>query len=303
MEAVIRQAKIHKQLMNNYDNGAQLESGYDYERWTRKTEDLIKQHVSIDEAKRFREVVNQPYNVFRHSETTRISLFYDSIQAFLNSLIGGILSYEIEVNPLALQAKRKRVLYKLYDLAPHDKLGSVIVSDLATAVGMEYQETNRILEYWQRKGLVRDGGSDESVRLEPHAIDEIEESRRTGKETKHIPATTIYYTDNRINIAGHNSGQVMAGNEGVQTLSQPLAEILPQLSAFIESVRTATFLDRADAVHDLEKVYELAQKEQTEGTWKRIQTKLTAAKTTMEIAGYGYNSLPYWAAIWKFFFG
>jgi hypothetical protein len=302
LDIVVQQGKRHQQIMEEYEGGSHHEARYNYERWVTKTEELIRQHVSLEEAQRFSEVVNQSYNVFRHGKGFELVLFYDSVQAFLLGLMRGIVSNHIEVNPAALQSKRKLVLYKLYEMAPDDKIGDVIVSDLATALGMGYQEVNNILEYWQRKGMVRDGSFDASTRLEPYAIDEIEEARRTGKATKHIPETTIYYTDNRINIGGDNSGQVMAGNQGTQNMGQPTGEIISQLGEFIKAVRALDFPDKDDAVRDLEKAKELSSGENAETKWKLIQAKLASAKTAMELAGYAHTALPYGMAIYDYFF-
>lgn len=302
MDVVSQQGKRHMQLMLNYENGQQLEAGYDYQRWKIKTEELLRQHIGVEEAERFLNIYKRPYNVFRHGEAEQLSIFYEEVQAFLLGLFRGIMSNSIEVNPAALQSKRNLVLYKLYELAPDDKMGDVIVDELANALGMQYHEVNNILEYWQRKGMVRDGNFDAATRLEPYAIDEIEESQKTKKSTRHIPYTTINYIDNRVTIHGDNLGQAQAGNNATQNMTnQPIGEILPKLAAFIEAVKQADFPDKDDAVRDLEKVHELAQLEQTEGTWQRIQTKLTAAKTTMEIAGFVFKTHPYWPAIADFF--
>src|SRR6266436_6770704 len=60
-----------------------------------------------------------------------------------------------------------------------------------------------------------------------------------------------------------------------------------------------------DVMRDLEVALEVAKLNPNataaDGTWKRIQAKLTAAKTTMEIAGLAYASYPHWPAIWDYF--
>jgi DNA-binding MarR family transcriptional regulator len=306
MDIVTQQGKRHMQLMQNYENGQQLEAAYDYQRWQLKTEELLRQYISVEEAKRFLNIIHRPYNVFRHDEVEELYLFYDEVQAFLLGLLRGIMANQIEVNPAALQSKRYRVLRKLYDMVPNNKHGDIIVSDLATALGMDYHEANRILLYWEDKGMVH-SPSDESVALTPYAIDEIESTiQHPNKGTKHFSPTVINYTDNRISIGGDNSGQVLAGNQGSQTMHSPISEILPKLAEFIKAVKEAEFPDKDDVVRDLEKAQELAHANPNvtpkEAVWKRIQGKLEVAKTTMEIVGFAYNSLPYWPMIWKYFF-
>lgn len=300
MDIVAQQGKQHMQLMQNYENGQHYEAAYDYQRWIKKTEELLRQYVSEEEAKRFSGIVHQQYNVFRYGEDDELHLFYDEVQAFLLGLLRGIMSYQIEVSPAALQAKRYRVLRKLYDLAPNDKHGDVIVSDLANALGMQYQEVNRILLYWEEKNMVY-SPSDESVALTAPAIDEIESTiQHPNRGTKHFPPTIITYNDNSVTVHG-NAQNVIGGQNNTQNINQPLSEILPKLAELIAAVRQADFPDREEVVQELEKVQALAEGEQNEGTWKRIQSRLNVAKTSMEIVGFAYKTLPYWPMIWDYF--
>lgn len=97
------------------------------------------------------------------------------------------------------------------------------------------------------------------------------------------------------------------GIQNVQINNQPVSEILPQLSSFIEAIKKESFDDKDDVIKDLEVALEVARSNPDakagDSVWKRIQTKLTAAKTTMEIAGLAYASYPHWPAVWEFFFG
>jgi hypothetical protein len=277
-----------------------------YKRWRELTEKLITENIGRDEANKFKRI-KQAGRLMPAIQ--KFDYEVAKLRDFLVVLAEGVLDGSIELNPVALQSKRYHVLRKLYEMAPNDKHGDIEVGKLAQALGMQYHEANRILLYWQDKGMVR-SPSDESVALTPYAIDEIETTIQfPDRPTEHFSTQVINYTDNRITIHGDNIGQAQAGNNAVQyiNINQGISEILPKLTDLINAVKQADFPDKEDVVRDLEKAHELALANPDitpkEGIWKRIQGKLDVAKTTMEIAGYAYTSLPYWPVIWKFFFG
>ena len=80
-----------------------------------------------------------------------------------------------------------------------------------------------------------------------------------------------------------------------------MGDILPKLAEFISEVRKADFIDKEDAIRDLEKAYELAQGQLNSGVWERIQSKIKSAETTMKLAGYAYSAYTHWPAIVEFF--
>lgn len=104
-------------------------------------------------------------------------------------------------------------------------------------------------------------------------------------------------------------GGVQHGSGNIQNISvannQTVSEILPQLAALIESIRAEEFPDKDDVVRDLVKAHEVALANpgatSKESAWARIGTKLTAAKTTMELAGYVIATHPHWPQIIEFF--
>jgi hypothetical protein len=208
--------------------------------------------------------------------------------------------------PETPEQKRFRVLKTLYDMAPHDKHGMVIVDELAKELGMAYQEANRILIYWEEKGLVH-SPTDESVALTARAIDELEEKiRNPGKPTEHFPAT-INIIDYSVKIIGDVSGNIQGGQSNTQKVisNEPISSILPQLTALIKTVKAEEFPDKDDVVRDLEQAHQVAitnpDATSSDGVWARITTKLTAAKTTMELAGFVIKTYPYWPQVLDFF--
>src|SRR5205085_3565823 len=193
--------------------------------------------------------------------------------------------------------KEYRVLHQIYDMGGPNHMGWVDIQDLFRELGMDNNEVNEILiDLDERKSLIE--GLDQVVKMKPAGIEEIEATMQnpSGATMNFPPYIVNNYTTN---IGGHNYGGIQQNTtDSTQTITlisnQPIGEILPKLVELIQAVRQSDFPDKEDAVADLEKAHQLAQGEQSEGKWKRIQAKLNAAKTTMELAGLAYKSLPYW---------
>ncbi|MEK6279366.1 MAG: hypothetical protein AABN95_03355 [Acidobacteriota bacterium] len=185
------------------------------------------------------------------------------------------------------EEKERRVLQKHYDERDRHPRG-IHPDELAAALDMELRDVQEIILELDNKKWI--GGSDEVSWILPAGIKEIE-------KLPEQPAQNI------VQFYGPNTGSVQIGSHQTQNISynQPISEILPKLAELIAAVRQRDFEDKDEVVADLERVQSLAQGEINEGTLKRIQTKLTAAKTTMEIVGLAYQSLPYWPLIWGFF--
>jgi hypothetical protein len=305
LDIIRQQGKRHQQIMEQFESGSQHEAKYNYERWIKKTEELLKQYVSVEEAERFSEVVNQPYNIFRYGKGFELVHHYDSVQAFLLGLMRGIVENNIEVNPAALQSKRKLVLHKLYALAPEQKMGFVEVSVIAEALEMAFDEVRDVFRYWESKHFVEMthevDAQYELVKLTRQGIDSLE--LPPDKNTS--PSTNITY-HNTVHVGGNITGPFQQGTkDSVQNTSlvnESIREMLPKLGEFIEAVKALDFPDKEDAVRDLEKVKELSSGENPESKWKLIQAKLTSAKTVMELSGYAYTALPYGVAVFDYFF-
>jgi hypothetical protein len=133
--------------------------------------------------------------------------------------------------------------------------------------------------------------------MEIRAIDSLGQShQREGGDTYHTNINTVH------GAAHIGSG----GTQNIQVNNQLVSEIIPQLAAFVEAIKKETFDDKDDVIRDLEVALEVAKSNpaatSNDGTWKRIQAKLTAANTTMEIAKLTYATHPFWPTIWAFFF-
>lgn len=185
------------------------------------------------------------------------------------------------------EEKERRVLQKLYDERERHPRG-INPDELAAALDMELRDVHEVISELDDKKWT--GGTDEVSWISPAGMKEIEK----------LPQQPI---QNIVHFHAPNTGPVQIGSNQTQNISynQSLTEILPKLADLIAAVRAQEFEDKDEVIADLEKVQSLAQGDFNEGTLKRIQTRLTAAKTTMEIVGLAYQSLPYWPLIWAFF--
>ena len=206
--------------------------------------------------------------------------------------------------PETLEQKRFRVLKTLYDIAPNDKHGMVVIFELAKQLGMNVQETNRILLYWEQKGMVS-YPANEAVTLTPAAIDELEEKiNHPTKPTQHFPST-ITYIDNSVNIDGGVTGNVIGGQGNTYNTitNESITAILPKLAEFIAEIRTTQFPERHEVVRDLEKVYEVAQQGKISvEIWELLQAKIRSAEAVMKVAGIAYKTYTHWPVIADFFY-
>ncbi len=197
------------------------------------------------------------------------------------------------------RSKERRILQKLYDERERRYTNPHEPEELARELNLDLRETQDIVIELERKGLTE--GNDQAPWIVGPGMEAIESGDQQPG------ASSISYNTN---IYGDNKGNIAQGGQGHnQTVinNQPISEILPKLAELIAAVRQADFPDKDDVVRDLEKAQELAianpNATPIEGVWKRIQGKLDVAKTSMEIVGFGYNSLPYWPLVWNFFFG
>jgi len=272
-----------------------------YERWKEHTRKLLAARISEEEAKRFQIIQEQREKTV--PETGKFGYEYRKIKPFFLTLKEGLMDGSIELSGTDWIGQRFRVLSKLYDLTVPRNEQKIFYDDFYREVGLERKIIDRALEYWEQKYLIQTDEND--IWLTSDGIDEVLRTRQhPERPTPFNPAYVVNYTDNRITIQGDNIGQAQAGNNATQSLinNQPISEILPKLAELIAAVGQADFEDRDEVVRDLEKVQQLAQSDDPKSKWALIQSKLTSAKTAMEIVGFTYKTLPYWPVIWHYFF-
>jgi hypothetical protein len=193
-----------------------------------------------------------------------------------------------EMQNQRFEDKERLVLETLYN-ARKDHPNGVNPFELATALNMDVTEVQEIVVELERKGWA-DGG-DENTWIIPAGIKEIE--KKPEPPTPHI---VINNPQNSPMSFGPNSTQTVTYN------NQNVQDILPQLSQLIQGLYDLKFETRGDVISELQKVEVLAKGEMNEKKWELIQSRLITAKTALEVGKIASATLPYWPAVWNFFF-
>lgn len=186
------------------------------------------------------------------------------------------------------EEKERLVLQMLYDERKNHPHG-LIPDELAAALNMDLSEVRQIVIELEIKGWA-DGG-DETTWIVPAGIKEIE--KISQPQMPHIIINNP--TNSPMSFGAHSSQTVTYHNQNVR-------DILPQLSQLIHHLYSLQFETRADAIAELQKVEVLAKGEINEGKWQLIQSRLETTKTALEVGKIAFDTLPYWPAIWHFFF-
>ncbi len=193
--------------------------------------------------------------------------------------------------------KAQRVLQKIYDMSKGIPGEIVVFDSLVKELGMSDDEVTGICIGLEEEGFIKWPGGD-VLEIKARGCRAIDDSGRKQGSGGDIYHTTIGKVEGGAHIGP-------GGTQNIQINYQPVSEIIPQLAALIESVKGEQFDDRDEVVRDLEIAHQvaLANPDATakDGAWTRIQTKLTAAKTTMELAGFVIKTYPYWPLVWDFF--
>jgi hypothetical protein len=206
-------------------------------------------------------------------------------------LPGGIDAVEAGMEKLYLE-KQYVVLKKTYDVRKESGRNVIGVHILVKEINLPEREIYDILKDLEEQGFIDWSGGD-IVMMKAAGMEVIESAPKP-----HSPSVSY-----SLNVHGDNYGGVQQGSNNTQNImvNQPISEILPKLAELISAIKAQDFEDKDEVIADLENVHALASGDVNGGVWKRIQTRLTAAKTTMEITGLAYKSLPYWPLIWHYF--
>jgi len=194
------------------------------------------------------------------------------------------------------QQKEGRILNELYNARDPDVPTFLTVEHLVQ-LKISEADVGLILRDLDERGLVYMNG--DNIHITPTGAIAVE------AKFSHEPTGGDSYTMNIDKV----EGGVLQGPNNVQNVHivnrQPVSEILPEILALIENVRSEDFADKDEVMRDLDKARELAAANSSvaagDGVWTRINTKLIAAKTTMEIAGFVIKTYPHWPQVLDFF--
>jgi hypothetical protein len=194
------------------------------------------------------------------------------------------------------QQKEDRIMDELYNSKDPDFATFVVITGLAH-LRIAEEEMRVILNDLDERGFV--SFADNRVQITRTGVRAVEARHL------HKSGPGDNYT---VNIEKLEGG-VLQGPNSIQNIKitnhQPISEILPNLKSLIEAVKAEDFDDKDDVIRDLEKVREVALANPNataeDRAWTRINAKLTAAKTSMELAGFVIKTYPYWPQVLEFF--
>jgi hypothetical protein len=185
-----------------------------------------------------------------------------------------------------------RVLWMINKLCGGSLTRLVSIDEIARQLVMEPCDTYPIItDLDERKGLIQ--AFNEAVLLLPAGKESLQKMMNPQASSKSNSGTIITH------VHGDNYGQIHSGHGGTQTLinNESVSEVLPKLSAFIESIREANFERRDRVIEDLEEIKTLVQGNLTPTIWELIQAKFLSVEASMKVAGYVYGSHPNWPAV------
>lgn len=198
----------------------------------------------------------------------------------------------LKTRQMQMAEKEKVVLRKIYELGGPTHTGMVGILALEQELGMTYPELNPVL-----RGLEEERrwihSNEHAVWLLLMGVRKVERVEKTEQPVPHI---VIYNPTNSPMSFGDNSSQTVTYN------NQPVKEIIPELLELITAVHQLDFPTKEDVLGELTKVQTLAQGEMSDGKWQMIQSRLVTAKTALDVAQVVAHSIPYWPAVWSFFF-
>lgn len=202
-----------------------------------------------------------------------------------------------ELSKMQIAEKERLVLDKIYDLGGPTHMDLVLINRLENELGMQFRELNAILlDFERRKGWVE--GLEHAVQLTPAGVREKEnpggDARGGGTTIQnifHAPVQGGFIQGGQ----GHTQHNVYSNNPKID-------ETISAVAQLIQGSNLAN-LDKEDILKDVERLKELASKEQTPDTLNRIEKRIGMVKSGIETAEKGGELLlkvtPYLIALWK----
>ncbi len=252
-------------------------------------------HVDTDELRRVADVGNDFYPILREvGRNGRDWLHHRNLKVSIRP--NGIIKAE-ELKKMQMVEKERLVLKKIYDLGGPTHLDWVPIDRLQKELGMEFRELNGILlDFERKKGWAE--GPDEAIGLTPAGVREYENPGRdargggtTIQNIFHAPVQGGFIQGGQ----GHTQHNVYSNNPKIDET----------IGAVVKLIQESNLddLDKEDVLKDVERLKELASKEQTSDTLNRIEKRIGMVKTFIETAQKGGELLlkvsPYLTALWK----
>jgi hypothetical protein len=183
-----------------------------------------------------------------------------------------------ELLNMQMDDKERHVLRKIYDLGGPTHMDWVSIPLLEQELGMQFRELNGILlDFERRKGWV--DGIDAAVQLTSAGVREVEnpgtESRGGGTTIQnifHAPVQGGFIQGGQ----GHTQQNIINNNPKIDETVRTIIELIQE-----SDIDTS---DKEDIIRDVERVKELASKEQSDESLRRIDRRIGMVKTGIQAA-------------------
>jgi hypothetical protein len=191
--------------------------------------------------------------------------------------------------------KESRVLRKLYDMGGVRHIDSVVITDLARELGMQFREINEILiDLEERKGLIH--GDEHTVRMKPTGIEIIE----SGGQRERTTPGTIY----NVNIEQNYGGIQQGGHGNVQNITLTYTnnpDFDRALVNLVELICTSQISDddKQELEEEVGKINKLALREPAPGLLDRAKSRLDMIKLALTGTDIAIKAAPHLDTLWE----
>ena len=205
-----------------------------------------------------------------------------------------------ELTKMQMAEKERRVLQKIYDLGGPTHTDMVPFDTLERALGMEFDELNKILlDFERRRGWVE--GPDEAVELTPAGVREVENPSSEAR----AGVTTIQNVFHGPVQGGFMQGGIGNVQHNAYANNPNVDEMIGALTKLIQEAQIEA-ADKEEILADIERLKQLASKPQTADSLKRIsrridmiKTGISAAETVEKGGKLLLKATPYLSALWQ----
>jgi len=251
-------------------------------------------HVDTAELRERADVGTDFYPILREvGRNGRDWLHHRNMKVYIRP--NGITKGE-ELKKMQIAEKERLVLRKIYELGGPTHLDWVPIDTLQKELGMDFRELNGILlDFERKKGWAE--GPDEAIGLTPAGVREYENpssDARGGTTIQnifHAPVQGGFIQGGQ----GHTQHNVYSNNPKID-------ETIGAVVRLIQESKLDD-LDKEDILKDVERLKELASKEQTQDTLNRIEKRIGMVKTAIETAEKSgellFKVTPYLATLWQ----
>jgi hypothetical protein len=209
----------------------------------------------------------------------------------------------IEEAERIVQNQRDIVLQKLNELAAESKIGYVLVTKIAQALGLDFNNVYEIFRYWEEKQCVEMSHEvdieHELVRITSIGIDALEGHDHAALMS---PSNITYNTT----VQGHNYGGIQQGGQGntqnVTLTNTNNPNFDKAIASIIELIRSSNLPadDKQELEGEVANVNKLALREPAAGLLERAKSRLDMVRLGLQGTDLLIKAGPHLEAAWEF---